>query len=190
MRIGLPVLALLVLALEGCGGQAERSGLETASRAPVRVELRPVNGSRVTGTASLAGQGDRLRVSIEASGLEPGRVHPQAVHSPGASHARLGPSGPGSCPPPRADQDGDGRISLEEGEDFFGSVALPLTPFPAANARGRLRFEESYPIGSSVELLEQGVVVLHGARLDGRYLPSAPVACGRIGPLAGAVSSG
>ncbi|WP_162427194.1 hypothetical protein [Pontibacter pudoricolor] len=138
------------------------------------VELMELNGSGVNGMAHIELMGDKIDVSLEAGGLTPEMEHMQHIHGFIENNRNA------VCPPPSADTNGDGLISLVEGIPFYGPVLVPLTPYPVADATGMVDFMNQYPIGRTVRSLQNNVIVLHGMYVDGVYDPTIPVACGQI----------
>lgn len=119
--------------------------------------------------------GNTLHVSIEASGLEPDKVHPQHIH--GINN----PLKNATCPGIDADTDGDGVISVREGLPSYGPIILPLLPFDLVDAEGKLKYEASFTINpNSLQPLHKRVVLLHGMTVNNQYIPSLPIACGQI----------
>lgn len=166
-----------------------------------RVKFQSLNadvGYRpVKGFAQLNVQGGELRVKVNASGLQPGMIHPQHIHAAG------------SCPSPKADKNGDGIIDVVEGVPSYGGIFVPLdadladlsfqTSFPKPdNNGGAITYTQSV----SVDKLEDATgepldldgrhIVLHGVSSDTDLpgsvqslggLPATltlPVACGEI----------
>lgn len=141
-------------------------------------DIMSLNNSGVMGTATLMLEGDMLTVHIQASGLEPGMVHPQHIHGFMDSNKNA------VCPPMSADMDGDGLVELPEGLPFYGPVLLPLTPFPVASD-GTIDYKETFDISDNPAILplQNDVIVLHGMTVDGVYIATLPVACGEIKPM-------
>ena len=155
-------------------------------------------GSNVTGTARLTVDGTRVHVIIHVRGLTPNLPH--AMHI----HGILGDAN--MCPPPSADANGDGLISLEEGAPFYGPVntsfttsgdtsaasALALERFPVADNHGNLNYNRTFTIPQNVlDSLGSLHIVVHGLALDGNsegpvggydtlFEAVLPVACGTI----------
>lgn len=111
-----------------------------------RAELSTMN-SQVAGSAS--GQasfrivdGD-FEARVDASGLAPDMLHPQHIHAAE------------SCPPPSADENGDGFVDVVEGLPFYGAILVPLDGdlssqaagnpggFPTADASGAVSYRTS-----------------------------------------------
>lgn len=141
-------------------------------------DLDALNNSGVSGTAHLTLDGDQLTVTIMASGLEDGAMHPQHIHG------RDVPSN-ATCPTPDADADGDGLVSVGEGLPSYGGVKRPLpTQFD-----GDFTYTVTYSGGEldglrPLDTLQNRAIVLHGMTANGQYIPSLPVACGQIWPAA------
>ncbi|HKJ87432.1 MAG TPA: hypothetical protein VKA48_02895 [Gammaproteobacteria bacterium] len=117
-RIGLSGLVLL-------GAPALAWGI------PYSANLQPLNGSGVTGTANLNLQGSDLQVKINASGLEPNKVHQQHIH--GLFDNQNNPKN-STVPSASADTDGDGYVELQEGASSYGPVILPLKSYGSGQA--------------------------------------------------------
>jgi hypothetical protein len=183
-------LALAVLAVAAVAGTAYATDGGGYS-----ADLQPVgNNPPAHGTAKLFVAGRQLTVDIHASGLAPNLPH--AMHI----HGVLGD--PNACPPPTADTDHDGLISLQEGAPFYGPIdvsftttgdtsaasGLVLERFPVADGNGNLDYHRTFTIPKDVAKdLTQLHIVLHGADLDQNMVYSnlfeatLPVACGAIG---------
>mgnify|MGYP003573555248 CR=1 FL=1 len=120
-------------------------------------------------------KGKTLKVEIEASGLEPGKPHPQHVH--GIDN----PVKNSTCPGLDADTNGDGIITIGEGVPSFGPIILPLVPFDLVDASGNLDYEATFTINpGALQPLHKRTIVLHGMTVNGAYVPSLPIACGEI----------
>ena len=160
--------------------------LPTAAAADttVRAKLVEVNGSGVTGTATLTATPDGgLKVVIHSEGLVPGVFHAQHIHgSKDGGHFM--------CPTVKMnDTDGDGVLTNEEGMGEYGLIFFPLTTrgtakpqdalaadrMPVADSKGRISYERTFP----AEMLPEGLlehlssmhVVQHGidANDNGKY---------------------
>lgn len=139
-----------------------------------KVTLNPLNNSGVTGTAYLSLMGNMVTVTIEASGLEPNKLHPQHIHGFTESNKNS------TCPTMAADTNGDGLVDLGEGLPSYGPVLLNLTPFPTADANGEVHYTQTFTIDPSLLPLQNRAIVLHGLTVGGVYMPTLPVACGQI----------
>ena len=170
-------LLVAALLLPGCG-EAERPS------APERYSTRlaPLNDSGVEGRAIFTLSSDRLIVDIEATGLEPKRIHAQNLF------AATSGKRPTRCPTAEADRDGDDLVAFEEGERSYGPIARALEPYPTVGADGDL----DYVMGSRVDPsrvlpLDGRVLLLQGMQVSASggagaelYDPGVPVACGRL----------
>ena len=61
-----------------------------------------------------------------------------------------------------------------------GATVLDLTPFPTADAQGRISYTQTFTIASSLLPLTDRTINLHGMVVDGTYNPGIIVACGAI----------
>jgi hypothetical protein len=176
-------------------------------------KLRPLNAKALdrsaSGTAILAVEGGRLRITVAASGLAPGVMHMQHYHGfPGGQDA--------TCPTPQADANGDGFVDLVETEPMAGTTMVPFNAepanleiasdtYPVASKEGTIRYKQTVTIeglekalkkrfGTPELVLDKRVVFLHGTAPN-TDLPSSvqslprvpaqvtlPVACGIIEP--------
>ena len=119
--------------------------------------------------------GKTLVVEIEASGLEPGKPHPQHIHGFNK------PVSASACPTAENDTDGDGIITIGEGVPAFGPILLPLVPFNLVDNAGNLDYKATFTINpGDLQPLHKRTVVLHGMTVNGAYIPSLPIACGQL----------
>lgn len=117
-------------------------------------DITPLNGSGVSGSAELVLNGDCLTVTIQATGLEPGRPHPQHIHG---RFDAAGTPIDSVKPTPARDTDGDGFIELAEGLPDYGPVLISLTSppggavanFPTA-PEGTINFTQTYNLNDSL----------------------------------------
>lgn len=177
----LPLLALLLSLAPACG-EAGAVGARGEGDQRFAVDLRPANGSQVEGTAGLSLAGNHLTVDIEASGLDPNRVHEQHLHGLVVAGEEA------FCPrsTETEDRDGDGLVDLAEGMSAYGRSLRALEPFPTVGSSGRLDWRLTLTVDpEELQPLENRVLLLRGrsAGRDRQYLPDLPVACGDIRPL-------
>ncbi len=164
---------------------------ETAKAKMYTVDFTALNESGVSGSAELTLMGDQLTVKVNATGLEPDKVHPQHIHGSAGNKSNS------TCPSPAADTNGDGLVDLVEGLPSYGGVLLelyvPIDEFPVADANGVLTYERTFTLGetefeeegelisqSDLSPLQNRAIVLHGMTVDGEYVATLPVACGQI----------
>jgi len=175
MRWGVAVLSAILVVAAGCGDEGQLPGDPEGDDRRFAVDLRPLNDSGVQGEGTLALDGEDLTVRIDASGLEPDRVHGQAVHGRTRSDADA------SCP----EGGGEGRLTAEEAENDVGPSLLEIEPYPTVGESGEIHFDLVLTVDPD-ELSPLGgrVLVLSGAAVGGegqeRYEPDLPVACGRL----------
>ena len=163
-------IAALPLAFAASPAQADDS---------VNVMLDELNGSGASGTATLTAttNGD-LQVHIETQGMTPGMPHAQHIHGSAESTNFF-------CPPPSADQNGDGQVATEEGVAQYGGVMVSLTTkgdasadsglavdrMPVADAQGNLDYSRTIPAAmipeGIVDNLENLHIVQHGLDANG-----------------------
>lgn len=131
----------------------------------IRVPLKSLNGSGVSGMANLSLDGRRLTASIDAFGLVPFQAHRQAIF-------RLAGGSKGVCPPD----------SQTVNAADLGELAQPLTPYPKATDSKTVTWEfRTFTIDPSLLPLQNRTVVLEGGMVGPVYDPTLPVACGQIG---------
>lgn len=113
--------------------------------------LFPSNGSGVMGVAVARFDEEQgtVELTVRASGLTPGQIHPQHIH--GFADDR-----PSLLPNISLDTDRDGFVEDPEGEPVVGPVLLSATAsgevtnaavspdFPVADAQGNLAFTQTY----------------------------------------------
>ncbi len=145
----------------------------------LKAYLNTLNNSGVHGVATVSLKGDHLVVTVHATGVEAGKPHPQHIH--GSADGT-----PASCPDLSADLDGDNLVSVGEGIPVFGPIILPLTPFQTAD-NGKIDYHQKFKLGVDVALtadelgpLHHRTIVLHGLSVGGEYIPTMPIACGRL----------
>ena len=190
-------LVPLVLMLVGAGLLAgcDNSGSNGPETMTYTADLGALNGSGVSGTATVTVEGDQMMVTVDAAGTVAEQVHPQHIHGSTDGTAS-------SCPTMDADSDGNGRISVSEGAPAYGGILVPLDgsldtaeglgeveTFPTADANGAYTYDRSIAkanLGVNEERsfddlsLANHAIVVHGAMVDGEYSATLPVACGPL----------
>lgn len=132
-----------------------------------------LNGSGAAGDATVEVNGDQATVTINTQGLAPGQPHAQHIHIGGQN----------VCPPPSADTDGSGAITVAEGAPFYGEIQVSLTTqgdvsgdsalaverMPVADENGNLSYSRTFalPEGVSATDVASGVIVQHGIDFNG-----------------------
>ncbi len=134
--------------------------------------LGELNNTGATGTVNAIRVGTNITLALEVSGVSPGLFHPQHVHG------TLGTSN--GCPPPSADTDKDGFISVAEGIPFYGAIQTTLAtgtdfspdvalsgPFPVADESGEYSYVASFNV-TEKQAADFGNlhVVIHGIDID------------------------
>jgi hypothetical protein len=146
----------------------------------VLFQLEAMNGSGATALATVTvGDDGSLRLSIEGHGLTPNQPHAQHLHGGMTGSTDF------FCPPPSADDDGDGQVATEEGVPMYGGVIVSLTTrgdtsadsvldldrFPVADENGDMNYERTIPADqipdSIVEHIEHLHIVQHGLDVNG-----------------------
>lgn len=133
-----------------------------------QVELAPVGGSDVTGTAHLVLRGERLSVILRAFGLDPGKVHPAIIHGFPGGRASI-------CPDAAPAVEESSSLGPEDDvRRVFGLDLLGLDPSPAADHGGIATFQHGYDVepGAIEPLARRTLVLYHGSGI--------PIACGEI----------
>ena len=148
-------------------------GVASAASGDVMANLRPValNGVDASGTAMVEVNGNRIDVTMAASGL--------LADMPHAAHIHFGADRRHECPMASDDAEGDGTINTTDGDPAYGPIVVSLTKTGDTSPKSGLavnRFdtapggELSYERGSikvSTKLASaiadgQSVVVIHG----------------------------
>jgi len=176
--------ALTVVALAACDdaptakpmGHAPPSASLTSGLQVFKVKFDELNNSGVNAEATLEMRDGNLTVTLDAVGRVPQQIHPQHIHGFAAQAS--------ACPTLANDTDGDGIISFAEGAPIFGPVQVDLQPYPTPeNAAGATHYRVTF-VASNVPFtaseLTQKTMVLHGDFVGGSYVPTLPVACGRV----------
>ena len=96
-------------------------GVAAAANGDVMANLRPValNGVDASGTAMVEVNGNRIDVTMAASGLLPDMPH--------AAHIHFGADRRNECPIASDDADGDGTINTTDGDPAYGPIVVSLT---------------------------------------------------------------
>jgi hypothetical protein len=160
---------------------AARAGDEGAGAEIYTADLKPLNAhvgyGTVNGTARFQlVNGDFIAID-QATGMQPGMIHPQHIHAAA------------QCPPASADVNHDGFIDVIEGVPFYGAILVPLDSdlstqaggsFPTVdNNGGALHYHERASASAMLADLNapdpnpnDAVVKLAGAPLDlsGRHV--------------------
>lgn len=186
-RIGSSLAGVLLvgaLAAPAMAGHDDNPSPQVASYTYDLGEVADNADGNVDGTVRLQSlPNGRIQVKVEATGLAPGLVHAQHIHSPtdGDDLAR------GQCP--GIDADGnldrpvDGLIDTVEGVPSYGLVrqslttsgdtspgsALAVDRFPVADANGALEYERTFTPSDERVWSQLGdvEVVIHGIDLNG-----------------------
>lgn len=176
--VGLAATAAVALV----AGQASTAAADRGGTTVNHGTLMELNDSGVTGTVTVLDKGDHLRVNLNATGLEPGRLHMQHIHGFGAT-------GDATCPDMSLDANMDGVLDIAEGLPAYGPVAVTLTDMES-DLTDRLAYSRTFthtdptatsvPAGAPVSVmgeLDRYVVVVHGLTVGGTYVAATPVAC-------------
>ncbi|WP_026532472.1 CHRD domain-containing protein [Arthrobacter sp. H41] len=113
--LAVPALALSTVALAGSPAMAAHDGTYSST-------LGQINGTTGSGTITLDVTGDQAKLNLQVSGLAEtfmGGPYPHVQHIHGGAL--------GECPPPAADDNGDGVINTTEGAPFYGGILTTLT---------------------------------------------------------------
>jgi hypothetical protein len=119
--------------------------------------LSPQNGSGVSGSGTMVLDGTTLTVSMNASGLTPGQLHPSHMHG------LIGAAAPSTTlPPPSADTNADGFIEVPEAAPFTGPPLFDLppsgTPHGYSTAPGGVvSFTQTYDLANTAFWNPEGV---------------------------------
>lgn len=167
-KLGLSLALAAAFALAMAPAAFAHSGAHTYT-----TTLDTLNDSGAAGDATVTVEGSQATVEIESQGLTPGQPHAQHIHIGGQN----------VCPPPSADTDGSGAISVAEGGPFYGDIQVSLTAegdvsaesgtavdrMPVADDSGNLSYSRTFalPEGVSPEQIADGVIVQHGIDFNG-----------------------
>ena len=120
------------------------------------VTFGQIEGSGVSGKATLVLKGTELSVRIQAAGLEAGKEHMAHIHGIATGDLACSAATP-------------------------GDVLVPLTPYATANNGGNLSFSGTFTIDpAKVGALDLRTINIHGKTVNGVYNAGAVVACGEI----------
>ncbi len=194
-----------------CGGAFAMGAIQPAQDQDYKVNLRPLNHSNVVGKGTLTLNDDktRLTVRIDATGLEPGRLHVAHIHGQVTGSNMPADS---SIPTRRQDSDGDKYVELAEGLVTYGPILVSLATDTGGNidpdGDGTVHYQQTFDLtdpaiygdtfnkmslvgdGSALHLRE---IIIHGmtvpavgvlpGEVDGTagYKTVLPVAGGEIG---------
>jgi len=166
MKLGTATLGSALLLTLG-------AGMAQAADGNTMAKLRPValNGVDGSGTAMVTVKGNRIDVTMAASGLLPDMPH--------AAHIHFGADARHECPTAADDAKGDGTLNTTDGDPAYGPIVVSLTKSGDTSPKSGLavdRFDTapggkiSYERGSievSSDLAKaiakgEGVVVVHG----------------------------
>lgn len=154
------------------------AGIAQAADGNTMATLRPValNGVKANGTAMVTVSGNRVDVTMAASGL--------LADSPHAAHIHFGADARHECPKASDDKSGDGTLNTTEGGPAYGGIVVSLTKTGDTSPKSALavdRFDTApggkltYERGSinvSTDVAAaissgQSVVVVHGVDHNG-----------------------
>lgn len=214
MKMRFSFLAAAIAAALALGAPPAGSAATPAHEVYV-AQLGPMNvgttGTRTTGEARFAINGDQLTITIKVKGASPNTVHWQHFH--GFTNGT-----PAACPGPDADANHDGIVDLIETGKASGTTMVPFIAnpasmdvahgtYPTADADGNYTYQETVSLkaldaafakafpGQKLDLAHR-VVYIHGVPADTKLpdtvqslgpIPAQvtlPIACGRIHEVA------
>lgn len=174
-------MSRILLALSVVLAACAQEDPSTVSRPPesVTATFVALNGSDVTGTVELKQDGSKVRIQIDANGLE-AAMHPSHIHGfPEGGEAR--------CPTAAADADANGLIEVNEAESVYGPVLIPLPGSPQVGTDKIFKLDETVSIDlDEIGPLSARVIVIHGKTADPTksgqptYVSSLPIACAAL----------
>lgn len=165
---------------EAHGGEhAELGDTSQGQAGEYGIVLDPLNWSGTAGSALLTlAQDGSLTVSIELDGLVPGQPHAQHLHGDSSLSQDF------VCPPPEADENGDGFVDVLEGVPFYGDIHVSLTVegdsspdsalavdrMPVADENGQISYQRTFtpqelPEGTAAAIRNLHVVS-HGVDIN------------------------
>lgn len=173
-KLGTATLGSALLLTLGAG----MAQAATASDGNTMATLRPValNGVDASGTAMVTVTGNRIDVTMAASGL--------LADSPHAAHIHFGKEARNECPIASDDKDGSGTLNTTEGGPAYGPIVVSLTKTGDTSPKsalavdrfdtapgGKISYERgSIKVSSNVAAAisaGKSVVVVHGVDHDG-----------------------
>jgi hypothetical protein len=107
----------------------------TSADGNTMAKLRPValNGVDASGTAMVTVTGNRINVTMAASGL--------LADSPHAAHIHFGAEARNECPTASDDKDGSGTLNTTEGGPAYGPIVVSLTKSGDTSAKSGLAID-------------------------------------------------
>jgi len=169
MKPVLPLLAVVLALFASCGDEGDDDEGRSDDTA-YSAQLRPLNGSGVTGEATFEFQDDGIKVRITARGLAPGEILPTYVKGfAGTREAR--------CPDSGGDH--NAREARAYGDTLFSVEPFPTIEPGEASLRYYLMLTPSEAELRRLEPLERRTLVLEAGDRRAR---TSPVACGEISP--------
>lgn len=172
------------------------------------ITLNEINNSGGSGTATFDVTTDNITVKLQWQGLAEtfnGSPYPHVQHIHIAAK--------GECPPPSADEDGNGIVDTVEGQPFYGEIGTTLstsgdtspkagTDLKVAPAGSSTDYNRTFPINdATAKSLAAGtaVIVVHGLNpadlsqeaqdAKSKLVPSLPLAattpalCGEVNAM-------
>ncbi len=113
----LSVVVLSAVAVAPSSASAQPSGVQSTSlESTYSIDLGEVDGSGVTGAATILTSSAGLRLQLDAQGTSAGREHPVALHRSADEASR--------CPRPTDDRDDDGFVTGDELSRVAGPIGF------------------------------------------------------------------
>jgi len=174
-------IKILLLSIFVTAGLASCNSDDDSNVQTFSANLSQLNNSGASGTVNVSVNGNIMTVNVQATGMVANQAHPQHIHGKDDGTNA-------TCPPPSADTNSDGTITIPEGAPFYGAVILPLENFPTADANGTVTYSQTFTLGEgetptaeTLSALENRAIVLHGLNDgSGTYVATTPVACGEL----------
>ena len=149
-------------------GSQPQSSAVVDGKVALEAKIGALNGSESTGNASVMVADGKATVKLRTVSASKDMPHAQHIHIGGNN----------TCPPPSADTNGDGFISVAEGVPFYGGIAVSLTTsgdvsgasglavdrFPTGDGNFVVNYERTFdlPQGVTASDIANGVIVQHG----------------------------